>query len=317
MKKPKVVILCGGLGTRLRAVEPIEETEYRPKPLVEVGGRPILWHIMKIYAHYGFNEFILCLGHKGNMIKEYFLNYRLINSDVTVRLGRGSDVRIEHPRGDEDDWVVTLADTGEKAMTGARVKRIERYIDDDHFMLTYGDGVTDLDIRQLLEFHAAHARIGTVTGVYPSSRFGELVVRQRDGESLGYEVLKFSEKPHTQAGISALPIPASGQVKGAGTGFISGGFFSFRREFFDYLQDDDSCILEREPLEKLALDGELRMFKHTGFWQCLDSYRELILLNQMWTGPRPPWKVWDEGGPRNTAEPQPHSANVLWVKGGS
>ncbi len=292
MKKPKVVILCGGLGTRLRSVDLPEDAVHRPKPLVEVGGRPILWHIMKIYAHYGYNEFVLCLGHKGNMIKEYFLNYRLMQSDLTLRMGQMSSVKIENSNCDED-WVITLADTGERAMTGARIKRIEKYIDDDYFMVTYGDGVADIDIHRLVEFHMSHGKIGTVTGVYPSARFGELVVDGTE-DGPGHSVLRFSEKPPTDRKMDTLPIPASGQVHGAGSGFINGGFFVFNKEFFKYLKDDDNCIFEREPLERLASDGELRMYKHTTFWQCMDSYRELVLLNQLWNAPRPPWKLWED-----------------------
>ncbi len=294
MTNPKVVILCGGLGTRLRSVDAYEDTGYRPKPLVEIGGRPILWHIMKIYAHYGFNEFVLCLGHRGNMIKEYFLNYRLMNSDFTLELGGAGGITTDSPNSDEG-WRITLVQTGETAMTGARVKRVEKYIDGDYFMLTYGDGVADIDIRRLVQFHLSHGGIGTLTGVYPSSRFGELVVREQQGERPGYRVLKFSEKPEIKDGTDALPVPAAGQVRGSGSGFISGGFFVFNRAFFNYLGNDDSCILEREPLERLASDGELHMYRHTGFWQCMDSYRELLLLNQLWGNPRPPWKVWQEG----------------------
>lgn len=257
----KVVILAGGLGTRLR-----EETEYRPKPMVDIGSRPILWHIMKIYEHYGFKEFIICLGYKGEVIKEYFLNYEAMNSDFTIQLGDINSVQF-HNNPKETDWRVTLAETGEKAQTGARVKRIEKYIDEDSFMLTYGDGIINININKLVEYHQAHGKIGTVTGVHLSSRFGELVYNEN-------QVVKFSEKPQVKEGL------------------INGGYFVFNREFFDYLDDNDSCVLERDPLETLASDGELMMYAHHGFWQCIDTYRELEHVNNMWRSPSPPWKVW-------------------------
>jgi glucose-1-phosphate cytidylyltransferase len=259
MKSIRVVILCGGMGTRLK-----EETEFKPKPMVEIGGKPILWHIMKIYASYGFKDFVLCLGYKGEMIKQYFLNYEMMSCDITVELG-SSNVKV-HNSHQEQGWRIILADTGENALTGARVKRIEKYIDGDLFMLTYGDGVADIDIKKLLEFHKSHGKIGTVTGVHPSSRFGELVVESD-------QVKEFSEKP---------------QIK---EGFINGGFFVFNKKFFDYLNDDDSCVLEGEPLEHLASDGELMIWKHKGFWQCMDTYRDMMLLNDIW-GREAPWKVW-------------------------
>ena len=256
----KVVILCGGLGTRLR-----EETEFRPKPMVEIGGRPILWHIMKAYAHHGFADFVLCLGYKGEQIKQYFLNYETMSRDLTIRLGPTPQVTFHTPHNEA--WSVTLVDTGATALTGARVKRVEPYIRDEEFMLTYGDGVADLDIQRLLAFHREHGRIGTVTGVRPPSRFGELLI---DGAS----VVEFSEKPSVSHG------------------YINGGFFIFNRRFFDYLSADDHCVLEREPLERLAKDGQLRMYPHDGFWQCMDTQRDLHLLNESWARPRPPWKVW-------------------------
>ena len=257
----KVVILCGGRGTRLR-----EETEYRPKPMVEIGGRPILWHIMKIYTHYGFKDFIICLGYKGNMIKQYFLNYEAMNNDFTVLLGNYSDIRF-HSNHREIGWHVTLADTGEEAQTGARVKKIERYIDGDLFMLTYGDGVANINIKELVEYHKSHGKIGTMTGVHPSSRFGELVVKDN-------KIVVFNEKPQVTEGL------------------INGGFFVFNKKFFKYLKADDNCYLEKEPLENLAADGELMVYPYDGFWQCVDTYRELELLNNLWKSPNPPWKVW-------------------------
>ena len=257
----KVVILCGGMGTRLR-----EETEYRPKPMVEIGGRPILWHIMKIYAHYGFTEFILCLGYKGWMIKEYFLNYAMMQGDFTVEIGKNNDIRF-HNNQAEEGWKVTLAETGLNAMTGARVKRIEKYIDDETFMLTYGDGVADVNLLDLLAFHNQHGKIGTVTGVRPPSRFGELF-------SKGEQVVAFVEKPQSYEGL------------------ISGGFFVLNKQVFEYLDDDDNCIFEQKPLEQLVADGELMVYMHKGFWQCMDTYRDYLHLNRLWEQQEVPWKVW-------------------------
>jgi len=259
----KVVILCGGLGTRLR-----DETEFRPKPMIEVGGRPLLWHIMKIYAHYGLTEFVLALGYKGEYIRQYFLNYEAMTRDATVRLG--GEPHLTLYGGVVEPWTVTLVDTGAAALTGARVKRVERYVDGELFMLTYGDGVADIDIGKLLAFHRRHGRIGTVTGVRPPSRFGELV-------SSGTRVVEFSEKPSVS------------------NGFINGGFFIFRRTFFEYLGADDGCVLERDPLERLAKDGQLEMYPHEGYWQCMDTPRDLQHLTEAWQRPRPPWKVWADG----------------------
>lgn len=257
----KVIILCGGRGTRMK-----EETEFRPKPLVEVGGRPILWHIMKIYAHYGFRDFVLCLGYKGNMIKEYFLNYEAMNNDFTVQLGDHNKI-LFHTAHQECNWNVALVNTGEEAQTGSRIKRVEKYIDSDLFMVTYGDGVGNINIKELLEFHKSHGKIGTVTGVHPSSRFGELVMKEK-------QVASFTEKP---------------QIK---EGFINGGFFVFNKEFFNYLGESDNCYLEGEPLEKLSSEKELIAYTHNGFWQCVDTYRELEVLNNLWRSPNSPWKVW-------------------------
>ena len=257
----KVIILCGGMGTRLR-----EETEYKPKPLVEIGGKPILWHIMKMYANYGFKEFVLCLGYKGNMIKEYFLNYEMLNSDFTIEL-KSKKIQT-HNSISEHDWSVTLANTGESAQTGARIKKVEQHIDSDIFMLTYGDGVANIDISKLIDFHKSHGKIGTVTGVSPVSKFGELSVKMA-------QVLQFNEKPEMNDGL------------------INGGFFVFNKEFFKYLNNDDGCILEKEPLENLVQDGELMVYKHTGFWHCMDTYRDSLLLNEFWSSKNPPWKTWE------------------------
>ena len=257
-----VVILCGGLGTRLR-----EETEYRPKPMVEVGGRPIVWHIMRSYAHHGFNNFVLCLGYKGMVVKEYFLNYRAIANDFSIHLGEHNAVTFLDSGGDNVDWTVTLAETGLHTMTGGRVKRIKKYVDADTFMLTYGDGLADIDAGALLDFHRESGKLVTVTGVHPPSRFGEMVVS-------GDAVQQFSEKPQVSEGV------------------VNGGFFVCQREFFDYIDDDTSCILEREPLQRVAADGQLAVYVHDGFWQCMDTYREYEMLNAHWDSGKPPWRVW-------------------------
>ena len=257
----KAVILCGGQGMRLR-----EETEYRPKPMVEIGGRPILWHIMKLYAQAGFTDFVLCLGYKGDVIKDYFLNYEAMHTDFTMELGAPDRLEV-HSNHLERGWKITLANTGLHAQTGARVKRIERYVDGDEFLLTYGDGVADLDLRKLLEFHRRHGKAGTVVGVRPPSRFGELVTDRN-------RVVEFSEKPQTSQGL------------------INGGFFIFHRKFFDYVSDHEDCILEREPLERLAKDQQLMVYPHDGFWHCMDTPRDVRLLESLWAGGSAPWKTW-------------------------
>lgn len=260
-KTPPVVILCGGMGTRLR-----EETEYKPKPMVEIGGRPIVWHIMKHYAQSGYKRFILALGYKGQYIREYFLNYRLFNSDFTVHLGDHDAVKIHNAR-DVDDWQITLVETGQNAMTGARVKRCSPYLEADRFLLTYGDGVSNVDIQAEMEFHLKHGKIGTVTGVRPSSRFGELV-------SMDGRVVEFSEKPQIQEGL------------------INGGFFIFEKRFLSYLSSGEGCVLEKDPLERLAKDSELMVYRHDGFWQCMDTYRDYQMLNGLWDRGEAAWKTW-------------------------
>jgi glucose-1-phosphate cytidylyltransferase len=259
----KVIVLCGGQGTRLR-----EETEYRPKPLVDVGGRPILWHIMKLYAHYGLRDFVLCLGYRGNMIKEYFLNYEAMTNDFTIRLGQQHQITY-HDFHQEQDFKVTLADTGLDSMTGARVKRVERYVDEDTFLVTYGDGVSDVNIRDLLRFHHSHGRLATVTTVRPTSRFGVINLDEQSS------VQSFAEKPQVE-------------------GWISAGFFVFQRRFFDYLSENPACILEREPLEKIAREGQLMAYRHDGFFYAMDTYREYIYLNELWNSNRAPWAVWKQ-----------------------
>jgi glucose-1-phosphate cytidylyltransferase len=256
----KVVLLCGGLGMRLR-----EETEFRPKPMIEVGGRPILWHIMKTFAHHGLTDFVLCLGYRADVVKRYFLEYETMRSDFTVELGNPASLAF-HGGHHERGWRVTLADTGATANTGARIKRIERYVDGDTFLLTYGDGVADIDLTALLTFHQSHGKIATVTGVRPPARFGELI-------TLEGAVREFREKPQASQGL------------------INGGFFVLGREAFRYLEDDDACVLEREPLERMAKDAELMVYEHPGFWQCLDTPRDLQHLQDLWREGAP-WKIW-------------------------
>lgn len=257
----KVVILCGGLGTRLR-----EETEFRPKPMVKIGRRPILWHIMKIYAYYGLNDFILCLGYKSEVIREYFYNYEILNKDFTIKLGDNKNIEI-HTNHSEEGWRVTLANTGDKALKGARLKRIEKYIDDDQLMMTYGDSVANIDINTLLTFHQSHGKLATVTGINPVSQFGELKTK-------GDKVEAFSEKPKD------------------GNGLINGGFFVFNRGIFDYLSNDDSCDLEIGVLEKVTRDGQLMVYKHKGFWTCMDTIRDMEYLNKIWNENKAEWKIW-------------------------
>ena len=255
-----VVILAGGLGTRLR-----EETEYRPKPMVKIGHQPILWHIMKSYAHYGFRDFIVCLGYKGETIREYFLDSSAYTGDVMLNLGAGTQKHLGNTY-EKVDWRVLLADTGQSTMTGGRIRRVRDYIKSDRFMVTYGDGVADVDITALLATHQKSGRIATLTGVRPTSRFGELSIE-------GDRVARFAEKEFLQ------------------DVWISGGFFVFEKKIFDYLHDD-STILEQEPLRKLSAESQLTVHKHPGYWQCMDTYREFEILNRAWDSGAAPWKVW-------------------------
>lgn len=267
----KAIILCGGLGTRMR-----EETEYRPKPMVDIGGRPILWHILKYYAHFDVRDFVLCLGYKGQMIKDYFLNYEAMNSDFTMSLGRLSAISY-HAAHEEQDFRVTLSDTGANTMTGGRVARVKKYVGNERFLVTYGDGLTDLDLADAMRFHESHGRLATVMTVRPSSRFGILDV---NGEG---RVDAFAEKP-------------------ALDGWVNAGYFIFEPEVFDYLNTDESCILEREPLERLAAAGELMAYRHDGFFFAMDTYREYLQLNEMWDSNKAPW--WT---PRKTPSPVRHT----------
>lgn len=254
-----VFVLCGGLGTRLR-----EETEVRPKPMVPVGNRPILWHILRAYAHHGFRRFILCLGYKADVIKGYFLNYASMNADFTVEL-KTNAVTV-HSIDHDQDWQVTLADTGELTMTGARVARAAaRYLgDSQRFAVTYGDGLTDANLAEEYRFHVQERRLGTVLGVNPPSRFGELEVE-------GARVERFAEKP-----VFAEE-------------WINGGYFFFERGFLDYLSAEEGCILEREPLVRLADDGQLTIFRHRGFWACMDTQRDREQLDKIWATGKAPW----------------------------
>ena len=257
----KTVILCGGQGTRMR-----EETEYRPKPLVPVGGRPILWHIMKQYAHHGFADFVLCLGYRGDMIKEYFLNYEAMNNDFTI--GLGEQRRLEyHDAHEEQDFRVTLADTGVDTMTGGRIKRVKRYLGDETFMVTYGDGVSDVDLSALLAFHRSHGKLATITAVQPVSRFGIIEIDAQQ------TVQRFVEKPKLE-------------------GWINVGFLVFEPAALDYFDADASCIMEREPLEKLCAEGQLAAYCHEGFFYSMDTYREYLYLNELWESGAAPWKTW-------------------------
>ena len=255
----KVVILSGGFGTRLT-----EENELRPKPMIEIGGRPILWHIMKHYAHYGLKEFYIALGHRGEAIKAFFFEYANLGGSLSINLGTG-EIAKHHPMSEE--WTIHLRDTGRRTNTGGRIKRLEQSLSET-FMLTYGDGVCDLDLQKLLEFHRAHGRIATVTAVRPPSRFGGLVFE-------GDLVAEFTEKPQI------------------GEGWINGGFFVFEPEIFTYLKDDNT-ILEADALEQLARERQLAAYRHEGFWQCMDTPRDKRLLESLWQDERAPWKVWDE-----------------------
>ncbi len=246
-----------------------EHTEVRPKPMVEVGGRPILWHVMKTYAHYGITDFVLCLGYKGDQIKDYFLHYHARNCDFTVTIGASPAVEIHGSRHDEDGWRVTLVDTGNDTMTGARISRAARYLgpDDETFCVTYGDGVIDLDLQKVVAFHRSHPGMATVTAVRPPSRFGELVHEQG-------RVISFSEKPQVSEGL------------------INGGYLVFDRGILDYLTPASDCVLETDGLERCACDGGLYVFEHGGYWQCMDTYRDWVHLETRWADGDAPWKVW-------------------------
>jgi len=256
----KVVLLAGGLGTRIS-----EESYLKPKPMIEIGERPILWHIMKYYAHFGFNEFVICCGYKGYLIKQFFSDYFIHTADMTIDLS-SNDVTIHNCHA--EPWKVTMIDTGLNTMTGGRVKRIKEYIGDEEFMLTYGDGVANVDIKKLLAFHKAHGKIATMTAVQPGGRFGSLEIHDEDSS-----IRSFREKSKEDGG------------------WINGGYMVLKPEIFDYIQDD-STILEREPLETLANNNQLVAYMHKGFWQCMDTMRDKQMLDDMLENHKAPWKVW-------------------------
>ncbi len=255
----KIVILCGGLGTRLR-----EETEFRPKAMVEIGGRPILWHIMSLYAAHGYNEFIAALGYKSEAIKHYFLNYHSLRNSFTIRLGDG---HVQVYDGDREDWTVHLIDTGLETQTGGRIKRLAPWVSGETFMMTYGDGVADINVRDLVAFHRKHGKLATVTAVRPPARFGGLTLN-------GDLVATFAEKRQISEG------------------WINGGFFVFEPKVLEYI-DGNETIFEREPLERLGKDGQLVAYRHGGFWQCMDTRRDVQLLESLWASGKAPWKSWE------------------------
>jgi len=259
-----VVILCGGEGTRIREV-----SERLPKPMVDIGGYPILWHIMKLYSEHGFRRFILCLGYKGWEIKRYFADYRRTLSDYTSTLSHDDQATFHDARGDER-WEITFAETGLETQTGARLRTVRKYIDSDHLLATYGDGIAPVDIHALVSRHLSQGKLGTVTAVHPTSRYGEMQVE-------GDAVVEFNEKP-TKV-----------------DGWVSGGFFAFSRRFLDdYLEDDPTLVLEQQPLQRLARDGELSVHRHEAFWMGMDTFRDYTLLNELWTKGQAPWKVWPD-----------------------
>lgn len=256
----KVAILAGGMGSRLA-----EETEIKPKPMVEIGGYPILWHIMRIYSHYGFKNFVIALGYKGEVIKKYMVDYCPLSSNLTVDIGRG---RVEVHDGQRPDWTVELVDTGLKTLTGGRIKRLQPYMGGKTFMLTWGDGVADINIPKLLEFHRAHGKLATLTAVRPPARYGKLTLE-------GDRISAFEEKPQL------------------GEGWINGAFFVLEPGVFDYIEGDDTQF-EHKPLERLARDGQLMAYKHTSFWQCMDTLREKHILESLWQSGRAPWQIWEK-----------------------
>ena len=284
----KVVLLAGGLGTRLR-----EETEFRPKPMVEVGGKPILWHLMKIFASHGLTDFVVCAGYKGEHIKQYFLNYAAHNNDFTVTLGRPGEITF-HDAHLESDWTVTVADTGPSTLTAGRVERIERYVAGERFIVTYGDGLADIDVTSLVDFHAGHGREATLTTVRPTSRFGLV-----DADDQGL-VTRFREKPQSD-------------------GWVNAGFFVFEPSVFDHLRNSDDVMLENEPLTALAANGQLASYRHDGFWQPMDTSREHVLLNELWKSGSAPWAVWNRrsgAATRPAGSPAPGSLRGLPVQRG-
>ena len=264
----KTIILAGGVGSRLS-----EETEVRPKPMVEIGNRPILWHILKIYAHYGYNDFLIALGYKGEQIKRYMSEYASLASNLTVDLATGI-VETHEQEGPADNWRVTMIDTGRHTETGGRMLKLADHLDGGTFMMTFGDGVSDINVSDLVAFHRSHGKLATLSAVRPPARFGHV-------ELEGSQVVEFSEKPQV------------------GEGWINGGFFVLEPEVLDYIAGEDTHF-QREPLERLARDGELMAFRHTAFWQCMDTLRDKLLLQQLWDSDAAPWKVWLSESPKNS-----------------
>jgi glucose-1-phosphate cytidylyltransferase len=258
----KVVILAGGMGTRIS-----EETDLKPKPMIEIGGKPVLWHIMKIYSHFGFNDFVICCGYKGYIIKEYFHHYYLHHSDVTIDL---SDNSVNYHNSKSEPWKITLVDTGLNTMTGGRIKRIRKYIDNESFMLTYGDGVGNVNIRELVDFHKKNKKLATVTTVQPAGRFGSLEIDENN------KVLSFQEKP-----------------KGDGA-WINSGFFVLEPQIFEYIKNENDVIWEREPLESLASERQLLSYKHHDFWKPMDTLRDKLELEHLWSSGKAKWKTWND-----------------------
>lgn len=257
----KVIILAGGWGTRLGRL-----TELIPKPMVKIGNKPILWHIMKIYSHYGFNDFVICLGVRGDVIKDYFYHYNIKNNDFTIDLSN-REIKF-YNNGNEENWKVTLIDTGLNTLKGGRIKRVERYLDPNMNLLTYGDGVANINLKKLVEFHKSHGKTITITGVHPPSRFGEL--KEKDGK-----VLKFQEKPQTSVGL------------------INGGFMIFNNNLLNYLTSDEDCDFEKGTLDKLTEEGEVIVYKHLGDWECMDHERDVDHLNYIWNSNNAFWKQWE------------------------
>ncbi|MAB81380.1 MAG: glucose-1-phosphate cytidylyltransferase [Planctomycetes bacterium] len=261
IKKEQVVILCGGQGTRMR-----EETEFRPKALVEIGGKPVLWHLMRHYYHFGYRRFVLCLGYRGGMIKEYFLSYRWMNGDFTLKFGQGEPQVVPHSQSNED-WEISFVDTGKATQTGGRLWRVRHLIEGDTFLANYCDGLSDVNLDELVAYHRSHGKIGTITGFHPHSKYG-LVKTDNDGT-----VTYFQEKPLMND-------------------LTSGGFFVFQKGLFDYLDSHPDCILEHDPFNKLAKDGQMALYTHSGFWQCMDTFKEAQALNELWAEGKAPWKQW-------------------------
>jgi glucose-1-phosphate cytidylyltransferase len=275
----KVAILAGGVGSRLA-----EETEVKPKPMVEIGGKPILWHIMKYYAEFGFDEFVIALGYKGEVIKKYMVDYCALNSNLSVCMKTGTVIMTDR---DSCSWQVDLIDTGNSTQTGGRIKRLQPYLGNETFMLTWGDGLSNVDLHRLLAYHRSHGKLATLTAVRPTARFGHL-------ETDGDQVIEFSEKPQTREG------------------WINGAFFVLEPEVFDYIDGDDTHW-EKEPLERLAREGQLMAYRHTSFWQCMDTLREKKLLEGLWESGKAPWKIWEE----ENASTNHGSRGLYWNGSGS